>query len=207
MPDLFTKLSSRGTFRWHPDPRRHLQIPRVRRCGVGSERRSVMAGGRDTKSVQVAHASGLLRDQGARIVENTRGAATTINEGLDEMDATVGRLRKLIARLSSDDVLELRSLVEAAGATVFGVLGHPQFQDVTRRQLALLSRLSRSGRRTMRPRSASALPCVRSGRAGSAISPPNSAIDILCPAARPVLVSPQPDPHLYRFIGRPRSPA
>jgi hypothetical protein len=83
----------------------------------------------------------LLRDQGARIVESTSGAATVIVAGLSEMDAAVDHMRRLVERGASDDT-ELRSLVEAVGVPVLGILGHLQFQDVTQQQIAFLSRLS-----------------------------------------------------------------
>jgi hypothetical protein len=84
----------------------------------------------------------LLRDQGARIIESTSGAATVIVAGLSEMDASVDHMRLLVERGASDDGTELRSLVEAVGAPVLGMLGHLQFQDVTQQQIAFLSRLS-----------------------------------------------------------------
>jgi hypothetical protein len=84
----------------------------------------------------------LLRDQGARIVESTSGAAMMIVAGLNEMDATIDRMRVLVGRASTDDIAELRSLVEAVGAPVIDILGHLQFQDVTQQQIGFLSRLS-----------------------------------------------------------------
>jgi hypothetical protein len=84
----------------------------------------------------------LLRDQGARIVESTAGAATMIVAGLNEMDVTLDRMRILSDRVISDDAAELRALVEAAGAPVVAMLGHLQFQDVTQQQITFLSRLS-----------------------------------------------------------------
>jgi hypothetical protein len=84
----------------------------------------------------------LLRDQGARIIESTSGAATVIVAGLSEMDAAVDHMRLLVEHGASDDCAELRSLVDAVGAPVLGMLGNLQFQDVTQQQIAFLSRLS-----------------------------------------------------------------
>ena len=84
----------------------------------------------------------LLRDQGARIIESTSGAATVIVAGLSEMDAAVDHMRMIAERGSSDDGTELRSLVEASAPRLIGMLGHLQFQDVTQQQIAFLSRLS-----------------------------------------------------------------
>jgi hypothetical protein len=84
----------------------------------------------------------LLRDQGSRIIESTTGAATAIVAGLNEMDATVSRMRILADRVASDDVPEFLASLEAVGAPVVEMLGLLQFQDVTQQQIALLSRLS-----------------------------------------------------------------
>ena len=84
----------------------------------------------------------LLRDQGARIVESTSGAATLIVGGLTEMDASVDRMRVLVDGGASDDAAELRALIEAVSAPVLEMLGTLQFQDVTQQQIAFLSRLS-----------------------------------------------------------------
>jgi predicted RNA-binding Zn ribbon-like protein len=84
----------------------------------------------------------LLRDQGSRIIESTTGAATAIVAGLNEMDATVSRMRILADRVASDDVPEFLASLEAVGAPVVEMLGLLQFQDVTQQQIAFLSRLS-----------------------------------------------------------------
>jgi hypothetical protein len=84
----------------------------------------------------------LLRDQGARIIESTSGAATMIVDGLDEMEAIASRMRLLVDHVASNDLIELRSMVEAVGAPIIGMLGHLQFQDVIQQQIVFLSRLS-----------------------------------------------------------------
>jgi hypothetical protein len=84
----------------------------------------------------------LLRDQGARIIGSTSGAATMIAAGLNDMDAAVDRMRVMVERLAPDEVAEWRSLAEAIGAPVLAMLGHLQFQDVTQQQILFLSRLS-----------------------------------------------------------------
>jgi hypothetical protein len=84
----------------------------------------------------------LLRDQGGRVVESTSAAATVIIAGLAEMDAALSRMRVLVHRTASDDAKEMRSLVDAIGAPVLGMLGQLQFQDVTQQQIDFLSRLS-----------------------------------------------------------------
>lgn len=80
----------------------------------------------------------LLRDQGERITESTSEAAVAIVMGLREMDANIVRIQAVVER----DANELKPLVEAVGASMVGLLGQLQFQDVTQQQIAFLSRLS-----------------------------------------------------------------
>jgi hypothetical protein len=84
----------------------------------------------------------LLRDQGSRIVASTNGAAMMMVAGLNELDASVDRMRLVVDRSASKDAIELRSLIDAVAAPVVGILGQLQFQDLTQQQIAFLSRLS-----------------------------------------------------------------
>ncbi len=84
----------------------------------------------------------LLRDQGNRIIETTSGAATDIVAAMNEMDATIDRMRTLIDRVPADHAPEYLFLLEAVSAPVLQLLGHLQFQDVTQQQIAFLVRLS-----------------------------------------------------------------
>jgi hypothetical protein len=113
-----------------------------RRHGVAAKNTRVLMFRVADELAQYRAFTRLLRDQGARIVESTSGAAMMIIAGLSEMDAAIDRTRMLADRAASDDVAELRSLVEAVGAPVNNILGHLQFQDVTQQQIGFLSRLS-----------------------------------------------------------------
>jgi len=84
----------------------------------------------------------LLRDQGERITASTSEAATAIVMGLREMDSNIARMQAIVERDSADDAKDLKSLVQAVGAPVVGLLGQLQFQDVTQQQIAFLARLS-----------------------------------------------------------------
>ncbi|MDR3514205.1 MAG: hypothetical protein P4M00_00185 [Azospirillaceae bacterium] len=85
----------------------------------------------------------LLRDQGTRITETTGDAARMIVTGLCDMDAKVALV---VARIEADlpgpagDPLQRMAV--AIGDAVVDMVGQVQFQDITRQQLAFLSRLS-----------------------------------------------------------------
>jgi hypothetical protein len=84
----------------------------------------------------------LLRDQGTRIVASTSGAAMMMVAGLNEMDASVDRMRLVVDGSASRDAVELRSLIDSIAAPVISILGQLQFQDMTQQQIEFLSRLS-----------------------------------------------------------------
>ena len=85
----------------------------------------------------------LLRDQGARITETTEEAAQVIVSGLRDMDAQVALVISLIDADVPDPVREpLQRITQSISDPLVEMLGKLQFQDVTRQQLAFLSKLS-----------------------------------------------------------------
>jgi len=85
----------------------------------------------------------LLRDQGDRITETTEDAALVIVAGLRDIDAQVAQV---VAQIAAEVPLQaqdpLQRMARKIGDPVVEMLGKLQFQDVTRQQLAFLSKLS-----------------------------------------------------------------